>query len=160
VTPWQGFGLLALAGVLVATAVLHVAAPASCADADRARGEERYTQAAEGYTKILDDEPESECAQRGMDLTIYALCGRANRLEKANHTKDAEEAYSTVFALEPESRISGCAKAAAAATPGPGEPMRGPKGDPGPPGPPGKDGADGKDGTDGRDGRDAFCCTG
>jgi hypothetical protein len=125
--------------VLVAAGVLLATADASCSEAKALKKAELYEEAAARYTRILEEEPSSECAKRGMKATIRGLCDRGNRLQGANHQEAANKVYAVALGLEPAPKTWTCK---GSETKG----VRGPRGKRGP------------RGRRGRPGRN--CCTG
>jgi collagen triple helix repeat protein len=161
--------LLAVAVGLLVTVFLGSTAPASCKQADTSRTAQLIAQANKAYVAILKDEPDSDCATRGMQLVVRELCRRADILRTNDQDEQARKVYSSVLTADlpdwdkahPPDWNVGCAlrglKAIVTPTPAPspcgcqGPP--GPKGDAGPKGQRGETGMRGKRGPRGRRGR-------
>jgi hypothetical protein len=161
----QGVGLLVLSGVLVLVVLLDSSAPASCADAKASLEHKLVDDAKTAYEDILEEEPESGCAKRGMRNVVYRLCRRAIQITKSNHPDDAKAAYTAVMKIEPPGDLYFDCRVAKEETDTPKCPEtdtpaclvvgpQGPAGPQGPQGPAGDDGTDGAPGKDGKDGRD------
>jgi hypothetical protein len=155
-TPWQGIALLAAALVLGWLAIAHAAAEPTCADADKAFEGGRYTVAAKEYIEVIAEDPDSDCALKGLELTTRRLCRHANWLKRRRHPADAATAYSGIFKFEPAKGQAACKKGDKPLDPpktvqGPPGPKgdKGEKGDPGPKGDKGEPGPKGDTGDPG-----------
>jgi hypothetical protein len=116
-SPWQIFGPLALAVVVLAVVVLHQAAPESCGQADESYDKYLNQQAKELYTEILEEEPDSECAAMGMKRLVKRLCFRGKRLARHEATEQANKVFASLLEMEPPGRAVHCASRSPAKTP-------------------------------------------
>jgi hypothetical protein len=152
-TFWTKTGLVAVAIIATALAVLSTSAPASCGDADDSRTSGLLVQAAKSYANILADEPTSTCAATGMKQ----LCERATDLRSDGLTMEANTVWKAMLGHEPvpvpsprSDEAKRCAEEGIrATTPAPDPPPGTMTIISGPPGPKGEDGQDGQDGKAG-----------
>jgi hypothetical protein len=90
-TLWWMIALVGLAGALVAAVALASSAPASCSDAKGAHEGEMLAEAGKQYVALLGDEPDNECARRGLIETQHRRCDLAKRLIQRERLDDAEK---------------------------------------------------------------------
>lgn len=108
-SPWQIFGPLMLALVVLAVVFLHQAAPASCGEADESYRAYLNQQAKDLYAEILEEEPDSECAGMGMKRLVKRLCYRGKRLARHKATEQANKVFASLLEMEPPGRAVHCA---------------------------------------------------
>jgi hypothetical protein len=108
-SPWQIFGPLAVAVVVLAVVTLHQAAPESCGQADESLDSDLYKQAQGLYKEILKEEPDSDCAAAGMETLVNRLCFRATTLARNENTEQADKIFASLLEMEPPGRALACA---------------------------------------------------
>jgi hypothetical protein len=108
-SPWRIVGLVILAVLLLAVAVLDASAPAvppSCSAADGSRTHGLVTQAQEEYVAILAKEPASSCARKGMERAGAALCRLGNQIVEGGGDVAAARLYSSILFEQPLSALN------------------------------------------------------
>jgi hypothetical protein len=111
-TPLRVIGLLAVAAILAATAILDMAASApsaSCASAKSSLNEGLTSQAESAYLKLLAKEPTSPCAKEGVKKVGDAWCERGKRLMDGRATLEAVKAYTQALNEPPTPQPLSCA---------------------------------------------------
>jgi hypothetical protein len=176
-TPWQAVLALLVAALLFTTAALDVTGPRSCGPAADSLSQGRLDDAQKAFGAILAEEPESDCAARGMAQLALQRCARVALVRSDGYEEQAKKEYETLLTIEPRQGSFDSCKAPQPDPPPipecPGKGcvvqivpgLRGPRGPPGSPGEPGADGAPGRPGRPGKPGQDgadslAPCCPG
>jgi hypothetical protein len=108
-SPWRIVGLVILAVLLLAVAVLDASAPAvppSCSAAKNSRTHGLVTQAEEEYVAILAKEPARDCARNGMERVGAALCRLGNQTVEGGGDVAAVRLYSSILSEQPLSAVN------------------------------------------------------
>ena len=91
-------GLVALAVLVAAWALLDTASSATCGGPDHDREAGRLATAEEGYNAVLKRDPGADCAVKGRRAT---RCRMAARQFNAERFKEAETSYRALLKLHP-----------------------------------------------------------
>ena len=100
-SPFRVVVLALLAALLVSVAVLDKVAPTDCGDADRQVEDGLVKLADASYTKVLEDDPGSQCSAAGLQQVARARCDRAERIFATKAGDEATKAYVALLASEP-----------------------------------------------------------
>jgi hypothetical protein len=114
-TPWRVTGLIVLAAVLVAIAVLDATEPsktpaqAACETAESSETQGLVNQAEHGYLAILAKDPSNDCAKKGTLRVGARWCARAALLKKGGATLEAVKVYTAALDEQPYDTPLECA---------------------------------------------------
>ena len=96
-------GLVLLAALLAAWAVLDTTSSATCGGPDHDREAGRLATAEEGYDAVLDRDPGADCAVEGKRAT---RCEIADQQSDARRFTEAETSYRGVLKLDPQAKCA------------------------------------------------------
>jgi hypothetical protein len=102
-TPWRVTGLIVIAAIAVAIAVLDASKPPAplCQAPQSSLHNGLLTQSGREFTAILIKEPSSGCAKKGMRKVARRWCLRGDSLKVGGATAEAVKAYDAALDIQP-----------------------------------------------------------